>query len=152
MSDWIDKRKEQEAAAKAASEKERQQKSHDEHVISIKGPDLWKLVIKRVEHDVHRLDEVFPNDPTKHIQYSAHPDGFRLQGPVNRLEAYWSKEINGVELTVISREHPQVPAVKSRITFSVGVDGTPEEIMMNVDGVDRSAPAAMAQYLIEKVL
>jgi len=155
MGDWINRLKEQEAAARREQEQRETAQLRQHDLIATKGPHAWEKAVAQIERDVAQLRAAFPDDRAKDLQFARCDGGFALERhayPQVLLRARWQPEINGVGIETSFRrlamgdtEGPR----KDEIRFSLTGEG---DVRMGFDGRGHTAPETLSEALIMKVI
>jgi hypothetical protein len=154
MSDWVNRLRDREEAEQRQREQKQELDFRRRDLIAKIGPQAWDKVISQVDSDTASLRSVFPDDPTKDIEFSRDDRGFCLERrhyPQVLLKARWIDEINGVGVTTSIK--PSVESglrnTKEEIRFSLTAENN---IRMEFAGRSYIAPESLSEPLIMRVL
>ncbi|MGB9336509.1 MAG: hypothetical protein WCB14_15990 [Candidatus Acidiferrales bacterium] len=151
--DWIDELVATDERKASAEQRKEELRLHKAKLIRGIAPQFWSEAIERVRADCDKLKAKFPDDRSRHCNFTPMPEGFRLQGsklPIRICELSLNLDgqcIYWVTYSKESREHSSLPHRES-IRLDVNHD---DELELNSGGREFHSAESLSKYLISYV-
>jgi hypothetical protein len=154
MSSWVDDLKRQDVERQEAAANSDAIRLHNAKMIRAKAPALWSLLIVKIETDLKKLREAFPQDMTRHADLIKRGETYTLQGkrlPITVMELSLNLDGSCINISqAVKHEFAEEPILtpSKPIDFKVTAD---EEVIFFWKNWDYSDPGLVAEQLIKIV-